>query len=108
MTAIITPALAAPSPSAWFSALLIFMGLWLVFVYCPIAHWPGAASSALQRRLCRRHGRPHQRRCAGLVCALVLGKREGYGNQHGAAQPRLLVIGASLLWVGSASTRFGG
>src|SRR4029077_8734090 len=39
--AIITPALicGAFAERMKFSALLIFMALWLVFVYCPIAHW---------------------------------------------------------------------
>ena len=104
--AIITPALIAGAfaERMKFSALLLFMGLWLVFVYSPIAHWvwgggflggAGVLDFAGGTVVHINAG------VAGLMCALVLGKREGYGQVNMAPHNLVLsVIGASLLWVG--------
>ena len=104
--AIITPALiiGAVVERMKFSALLIFMGLWSVLVYSPIAHmvWGGgwlmgdgvqdfAGGTVVHINA----------GIAGLVAALMLGKRKGYGTE--AMPPVNLVYtmaGASLLWVG--------
>jgi Amt family ammonium transporter len=104
--AIITPALicGAFAERMKFSALLLFMTLWSIFVYAPIAHWVwgggflggiGVLDFAGGTVVHVNAG------VAGLVCALVLGKRKGYGHDNMA--PNNLVytmIGASLLWVG--------
>ncbi len=106
--AIITPALIAGAfaDRMKFSAMCVFMVLWSLVVYCPIAHsvWSatgyvgttiGAIDFAGGTVVHINAG------VAGLVCALVLGKRVGYG--HDNMSPYNLtyaVIGASLLWVG--------
>ena len=104
--AIITPALIAGAfaERMKFSALIIFMSLWLLFVYTPIAHWVwgggflgglGVLDFAGGTVVHINAG------VAGLVCALVLGKRKGFGSTNMAPHNLVLsVIGASLLWVG--------
>ncbi len=105
--AIITPALIAGAfaDRLKFSALLLFIGLWSVFVYSPIAHWVwspigwinamGVADFAGGTVVHINAG------VAGLMCALVLGKRVGYGQDNMAPfNLSYAVIGASLLWVG--------
>jgi Amt family ammonium transporter len=87
-----------------FSALLWFMGLWLIFVYCPIAHWVwggGFLGSAGVLDFAGGTVVHINAGVAGLMCALVMGKREGYGTVNMAPHNLVLsVIGASLLWVG--------
>ena len=104
--AIITPALIAGAfaERMKFSALLIFTILWLFIVYVPVAHWvwgggflggDGVLDFAGGTVVHINSG------IAGLVVALMLGKRDGYGQVNMA--PHNLVyslIGASLLWVG--------
>ena len=104
--AIITPALicGAFAERFKFSALILFTVLWSIFVYAPIAHWVwgggflgglGVLDFAGGTVVHINAG------VAGLVCALVLGKRKGLGHDNMA--PHNLVftmIGASLLWVG--------
>ena len=104
--AIITPALIAGAfaDRMKFSALLWFMGLWALLVYCPIAHWVwgggllgdwGVLDFAGGTVVHINAG------IAGLVCALVLGKRKGFGTENMAPHNLVYsVIGASLLWVG--------
>ena len=104
--AIITPALIAGALAdrMKFSAFLWFMGLWLIFVYCPIAHWvwgggwlgaAGALDYAGGSVVHLNAG------TAALVTCLVLGPRIGYGSENMAPHNLTLsVIGASLLWVG--------
>lgn len=104
--AIITPALIAGAfaERMKFSALLLFMGLWLVFVYAPIAHWVwggGFLGAAGVLDFAGGTVVHINAGVAGLVCALVLGKREGYGTTNMAPHNLVYsVIGASLLWVG--------
>jgi Amt family ammonium transporter len=104
--AIITPALIAGALAdrMKFSAFMWFMGLWLIFVYCPIAHWVwgggwlgsmGALDYAGGSVVHLNAG------TAALVTCLVLGPRKGYGTENMAPHNLVLsVIGASLLWVG--------
>ncbi|HUO92275.1 MAG TPA: ammonium transporter [Rhizomicrobium sp.] len=104
--AIITPALIAGALAdrMKFSAFMWFMSLWLLFIYCPIAHWVwgngwlgtlGALDYAGGTVVHLNAG------TAGLVTALVLGKRVGLGTDNMAPHNLVLsVIGASLLWVG--------
>ncbi len=105
--AIITPALIAGAfaERMKFSAMLLFIGLWSLVVYSPIAHWvwePGGWLAAKGVLDFAGGTVVHiNAGIAGLVCALVLGKRIGFGKE--ALMPHNLVltlIGASMLWVG--------
>jgi ammonium transporter, Amt family len=139
--AAITPALivGAFAERMRFSALLLFMTLWLTFVYCPIAHmvwfWPGpdalsdaarAAATATGEakalaettlaELIATGGLAYQwgaldfaggtvvhvnAGIAGLVGALMLGPRSGYGREPMPPHSLTLsMVGAALLWVG--------
>jgi len=103
---IITPALivGAFAERMKFSAMLIFMALWATFVYAPICHWVwgggwlddyGVLDFAGGTVVHINAG------VAGLVAALMLGKRKGYPRV--AMPPHNLtytIIGASMLWVG--------
>jgi ammonium transporter, Amt family len=104
--AIITPALIAGALAdrMKFSSFMWFMSLWLLFVYCPIAHWVwgggwlgtlGALDYAGGTVVHLNAG------TAALVTCLVLGKRQGLGVENMAPHNLVYsVIGASLLWVG--------
>jgi Amt family ammonium transporter len=104
--AIITPALicGAFAERMKFSALLLFTVLWSIFVYAPIAHsvWGGGLLQGIGVMDFAGGTVVHiNAGVAGLVCALVLGRRTGLGTINMA--PNNLVytmIGASLLWVG--------
>jgi ammonium transporter, Amt family len=105
--AIITPALIAGAfaDRMKFSAMLWFMGLWSVLIYAPIAHmmWEPSGYWAAAGVLDFAGGTVVHINAgiAGLVCALVLGKRLGYGREAMAPHNlTLTLIGASLLWVG--------
>ena len=105
--AIITPALitGAFADRLKFSALCVFMTLWSLLVYAPIAHWVWAPTGwAAQLGVLDFAGGTvvHiNAGIAGLMCALVLGKRLGYGQDNMAPYNlAYAVIGASLLWVG--------
>ena len=105
--AIITPALIAGAfaDRMKFSAMLIFLSAWSLFVYAPIAHmvweptgWLNAAGVLDYAGGTVVHINAG---IAGLASCLVLGKRLGYGRE--AMPPHnltLTLIGASLLWVG--------
>jgi len=107
--AIITPALIAGAfaERMKFSAMLWFIGLWAVCVYAPIAHWVwgpdgffnSGNEAAVVKVLDFAGGTVVHidAGVAGLVCALVLGKRRDTGPGHNMV---LTFIGASLLWVG--------
>jgi Amt family ammonium transporter len=105
--AVITAALitGAVADRMKFSALLVFIGLWTLLIYSPVAHWVwhpngwifslGALDFAGGTVVHINAG------VAGLVAAIVLGKRVGYGSDN--LSPYNLgfaVIGAALLWVG--------
>ncbi len=106
--AIITPALicGAFADRMKFSAMLWFMGLWSVLIYSPIAHmmWESTSGKWATAGILDFAGGTvvHiNSGIAALVCALVLGKRVGYGKEpmppHNLA---LTVTGAAMLWVG--------
>ena len=107
--AIITPALIAGAfaERMKFSAMLWFIGLWAIFVYAPVAHWVwgpdgfmnAANSDAAFKVLDFAGGTVVHVNAgvAGLMCALMLGKRKDTGPGHNMV---LTYIGASLLWVG--------
>ena len=104
--AIITPALivGAFAERMKFSAMLIFMSIWGLAVYSPIAHWVwGGGWLGGMGTLDFAGGTVVHINAgiAGLVSALVLGKRVGYPKE--AMMPHNLVltlIGTGLLWVG--------
>ncbi|HEX5078217.1 MAG TPA: ammonium transporter [Geminicoccaceae bacterium] len=105
--AIITPALitGAFADRMKFSALLWFIGLWSVCVYPVIAHWVWGAGGWVGGlgALDFAGGTVVHINCgiAGLVAAIVIGKRLGYGSEIMAPDNLVYsVIGASLLWVG--------
>jgi ammonium transporter, Amt family len=112
---IITPALicGAFAERMKFSAMVVFMVLWGTVIYCPLAHWVWGGGFLA-------YGSPHAAGFAGgaldfaggtvvhissgvsaLVCALLLGKRLGYGDEpmppHNMTYAAL---GAAMLWVG--------
>jgi len=104
--AIITPALitGALADRMKFSALLWFMGLWLTLVYAPICHWVWGGGFLGEMGVLDFAGGTvvHiNAGVAGLVAALVLGKRKGYPTTpmppHNLT---LTVVGAAMLWVG--------
>ena len=104
--AIITPALivGAFAERMKFSAMLWFMGLWLLIVYAPIAHWVWGGGWLADKGVLDFAGGTvvHiNAGIAGLVAALMLGKRKGFPTT--AMPPHNLaftVVGASMLWVG--------
>ncbi|MDE2294134.1 MAG: ammonium transporter [Gammaproteobacteria bacterium] len=104
--AIITPALICGSLAERmkFSAMLWFMSVWLIVVYCPVAHWmwaPGGWLAATQLDFAGGTVVHVNAGIAGLASALMLGKRVGYGRTAMAPHNlTLTVIGAALLWVG--------
>jgi ammonium transporter, Amt family len=105
--AIITPALicGAIADRMKFSALLWFIGLWSLLVYAPVAHWVWGPDGFLHNAgvLDFAGGTVVHINSgvAGLMAALVLGKRRGYRTEPMAPHNLVLsVIGAALLWVG--------
>lgn len=105
--AIITPALIVGAfvERMKFSSMLWFIGLWLTIVYFPVAHWvwgdggwlggDGVQDFAGGTVVHINAG------VAGLVCALVLGKRTGFPKTM--MRPHNLgytLVGASMLWIG--------
>jgi ammonium transporter, Amt family len=106
---IITPALicGAFAERMKFSTMCVFMLLWGTLVYCPLAHWVWSAKGVFADGPYRAFdfaGGSVVHISSGtsaLVCALMLGKRLGYG--HEPMPPHNLTytcIGAGLLWVG--------
>jgi Amt family ammonium transporter len=107
MFAIITPALisGAFAERKRFKAFALFSALWLLIVYAPVAHWVwgvggwirnlGALDFAGGTVVHITSG------ISALVCALVLGKRTGYGKEsmepHNAT---ITVLGTGILWFG--------
>jgi ammonium transporter, Amt family len=107
--AIITAALIAGSIAERmkFSAMLWFIGLWTIFVYSPVAHWVWGPDGIFNSA--NPDAKFHvldfaggtvvhvNSGTAGLMAALMLGKRKDGGPPHNMV---LTLIGASLLWVG--------
>jgi ammonium transporter, Amt family len=87
-----------------FAAWLVFSLLWVTLVYCPVAHWVwgggwlsklGALDFAGGTVVHINAG------VAGLVLALILGKRIGYGREAMfPSSVALTALGAALLWFG--------
>jgi Amt family ammonium transporter len=104
--AIITPALivGAFAERMKFSALMVFIGAWVTLIYAPIAHWVwGGGWLAGMGVLDFAGGTVVHVNAgiAGLVAALVMGKRRGYPNTPIKPNNMILtVVGAGMLWVG--------
>ena len=88
-----------------FSALLVFVALWSVLVYAPVAHWvwePGGWLNQLGALDFAGGAVVHVNAgVAALVCAVMLGRRQGYGKE--AFEPHSLgwtALGAALLLFG--------
>ncbi len=104
--AVITPALivGAFAERMKFSAMLWFMTLWVTIVYAPIAHWVWGGGWLGELGVLDFAGGTvvHiNAGVAGLVAAIVLGRRRGYPRT--AMKPSNLVltmVGAGMLWVG--------
>jgi ammonium transporter, Amt family len=113
---IITPALicGAYAERMKFSTMVVFSILWGTFVYCPLCHWVwGGGILAYGTEHAKQYGMGGALDFAGgtvvhissgvsaLICALLLGKRLGFG--HDPMPPHNLTytaFGAALLWVG--------
>jgi Amt family ammonium transporter len=111
MFAIITPALisGAFAERIKFTGMMLFMTLWLIIVYLPMAHmvWGkggyfGALGTGIQAFDFAGGTVVHiTSGVSALVCALYLGKRKGFGKE--VMRPHSVVlstVGAALLWVG--------
>lgn len=104
--AIITPALIAGAfcDRIKFSSMLVFMGLWSLIVYAPIAHWVwhpnGFLSSAGVLDFAGGTVVHINAGVAGLIAAIVIGKRKPIKEPAAPHNPAYSVVGASLLWVG--------
>ena len=102
--AIITPSLITGSfaERVKFSGYVVFMGLWTIFVYCPLAHWTWHPEGFL----CRMHVHDFAggivvhaaSGVAALVGAIFLGKRKT--EEGKAANIPFVLLGAALLWLG--------
>ncbi|MGZ5817391.1 MAG: ammonium transporter [Burkholderiaceae bacterium] len=105
--AIITPALitGAFAERMKFSALLLFIAMWSLLVYVPVAHWVWEPTGWLAARgvLDFAGGTVVHINAgiSGIVAALIIGPRIGFGKEPMPPHNLVLtVIGASLLWVG--------
>jgi Amt family ammonium transporter len=113
--AVITPAVitGAFADRMRFSALLLFMTLWSLLVYAPIAHWVWAPTGWLARLGVADFAGGTvveiNAGVAGLVCALVLGRRIGLGTENLAPWNLVYAVtGGALLWVGWLGFNSGG
>jgi Amt family ammonium transporter len=106
MFAVITPALitGAFAERIKFSGFLLFTCLWLLLVYCPMAHWVWGGGWMAKLGALDFAGGAVVHMSSGasaLAGALYLGRRHGYGKQ--AFIPHnlpLTILGAGLLWFG--------
>jgi Amt family ammonium transporter len=104
--AIITPALVigAYAERVRYTGMLLFSVLWVLIVYCPVAHWVWGDGWLQKMGLMDFAGGTVVHLNAGiaaLVCALVLGRRRGFPDT--AMPPHnmtMTVTGACMLWVG--------
>ncbi len=87
-----------------FSALLLFVTLWSVFIYSPLAHWVWGGGWLGKMGVLDFAGGSvvHvSSGAAGLACALVLGRRRGYQTEYMAPHNlSLTLLGTGLLWFG--------
>ncbi len=104
--AIITPALIIGgfAERMKFSAIILFSSIWLIVVYCPIAHWVWGGGWLQKMGLLDFAGGTVVHITAGvasLVAALVLGRRDGFpSTSMPPHNMTMTVTGAGMLWVG--------
>ena len=104
--AIITPALivGAFAERMKFSAMMVFMALWLTVVYAPVAHWVWGGGFLGTMGVLDFAGGTVVHINAGiaaLVLCILLGKRRGFPDTPMPPNSLVLtVVGASMLWVG--------
>ena len=104
--AVITPALitGATADRLKFSAYAVFIGVWMVLVYSPIAHWVWGGGWIASRGALDFAGGAVVHMNAGaaaLALIIVLGKRKGWPNErmHPHSLP-LTMLGTGILWFG--------
>jgi Amt family ammonium transporter len=107
MFAIITPALisGAFAERMKFSAYLVFITLWSLLVYCPIAHWVWSEhGKLLEMGALDFAGGTVVHISSGitaLVAAIMMGKRRGYpGDEMRPHNLTMTLLGTGLLWFG--------
>ncbi len=104
--AIITPALivGAYVERIRFGAVLMFSGLWLLAVYCPVAHWVWGGGWLMQRGVMDFAGGLVVHATAGVSSLLIawkIGRRDGFPKELSPPHnPGMVMIGAAMLWVG--------
>ena len=104
--AIITPGLVlgAYAERVKFSGMLLFSLLWLLLVYCPIAHWVWGGGGLQKMGIMDFAGGTVVHLNAGmaaLVCAIVIGRRKGFPETPMPPHNLTLTVsGACMLWVG--------
>ena len=104
--AVITPALivGAFAERMKFSAMMVFMALWVTVVYTPVAHWVWGGGFLGEMGVLDFAGGIVVHINAGiaaLVLCILLGKRNGYPGTSMAPNSLVLtVVGTSMLWVG--------
>ena len=105
--AVITPALIVGAfvERVKFFPVLIFSAIWLLVVYAPVTHWIWADTGWLFKKgLTDFAGGLVVHATAGisaLIYVFMLGKRKGFPNDLAVPhRPAIVMIGASMLWVG--------
>ena len=104
--AVITPALmvGAFAERMKFSAMMVFMALWVTVVYAPVAHWVWGGGFLQEMGVLDFAGGIVVHISAGiaaLVLGILLGKRSGFPTTAMAPNSLVLtVVGTSMLWVG--------
>ena len=106
MFAAISPALitGAFAERKRFSALILFSALWSIAIYCPLAHWIWGGGWLAKLGALDFAGGAVVHISSGvsaLVCALVIGRRHGYGTDYfGPHNLPMTLLGTGLLWFG--------
>lgn len=106
MFAAITPALitGAFAERKRFTSMVLFSSLWSVFVYMPVAHWIWGGGWLAKLGALDFAGGAVVHISSGvsaLVCAIVIGRRQGYGTDYMAPHNLpMTLLGAGLLWFG--------
>ena len=104
--AIITPGLIVGAfvERIKFSAVMLFSGLWLLLVYCPVCYWVWGGGWLAEAGVIDFAGGIVVHATAGasaLTIAWMLGRRQGYPKSlKPPHNPGMVMIGASMLWVG--------
>ena len=104
--AIITPALIVGAfvERIKFTAVMLFSALWLIVVYCPVCYWVWGGGWLSEAGVIDFAGGIVVHATAGasaLTLAWMLGRRQGYPNSlKPPHNPGMVMIGASMLWVG--------